>query len=125
MPHHVILTLGDFTVYALAGEGGPARGQLRTNALRALRYYLGDRDSGRTDWPCPRFLPDIGGAARVDLDLTIDEELWQALSDEAARQGVEPERLAEHAALYFAASRDAGRVDEEMLEVLDEGSGGP
>jgi hypothetical protein len=118
--HRLILTLGEFTVYALAGGPGPARGQLRISAMRALRYYLEDRASGRTDWPCPTFLPDVGGAGKVDLDLTLDEALWRELRAEAERQGVEPERLAEHAALYFAGSRDAGRIDQEALEAQNE-----
>ncbi len=52
------------------------------------------------------------------MELSVDEGLWDSLEQEAARQGVPAPRLAEHAALYFAADRDAGRVTQRILEDL-------
>jgi hypothetical protein len=82
--------------------------------VRAVRYYLEDSDSGRVEWPCPDFLrnkPAGGGA----VELSVDEDLWDSFEQEASRQGVPVQRLAEHAALYFAADRDAGRVTQRIL----------
>ena len=117
---HVSLHLGEFTIYALAGEKGPASGQVRSNTVRAIRHYLSDRDTGRADWPCPTFLRDGAGAKGVELDLAVDDALWRSLEQEAERQGVHVRQLAEHAALYFAADRDAGRLTEHALDQLDD-----
>lgn len=116
---HVSLRLGEFTIYALAGEKGPASGQVRSNAVRALRYYLGEHDTGRPDWPCPTFLSD-GGGGSVELDLAVDDDLWRSFEREAERQGVDVGKLADHAALYFAADRDAGRLTDDALDQLDD-----
>jgi hypothetical protein len=119
MKLNVTLRFGEFTIYALSSEEGTARGRVRSNAIRALRYYLSDRDAGHTDWPCPAFL-DVAADGGVDVELAIDRALWRSLEREADRQGVSAAQLAEHAALYFAASRDAGRLTKAMLENLDD-----
>jgi hypothetical protein len=111
MKRAVTVRFGEFTVYALAGEKGPPSGRVRSNAVRALRFYLSESDSGRPDWPCPAFLPD-GGAGGVELELTVDDELWLSVEQEADRQGIPVGKLAEHAALYYAANRDAGRITD-------------
>lgn len=49
----------------------------------------------------------------------MDAKLWADFEREAKRQGVPVERLAEHAALYFAADRDAGRVTQRILEDME------
>ena len=117
---HVTLRLGEFTMYALAGEKGPASGQVRSNAARALRYYLGQRDAGGADWPCPTFLPGGANGGGVEVDLTVDDDLWRSFEQEAERQGVHVRQLAEHAALYFAANRDAGRLTQPVLDDLED-----
>jgi hypothetical protein len=119
MNRQVTLRLGEFTSYALSSEGGIARGRIRSNTIRALRYYLSERDTGREGRPCPAFLdaPTEGG---VEVELAVDGALWSALESKAERQGVPPAQLAEHAALDFAASRDTGRLTQSIVDDLDD-----
>jgi hypothetical protein len=90
----------------------------------ALRCYLGDRESERPAWPYPDFLrgSETEGDASIELDL--DAELWHEFEQEADRQGVSVEQLAEHAAFYFAAELDAGRLTQRILDDLESGEGG-
>lgn len=115
----VNLNFGDFTLHALAGEGGSVNDEVRASAVRALRFYLRDSDSGRASWPCPEFLSDVEGHGGAGLELSVDEGLWSSLEDEAERQGVSAAQLAEHAALYFAANWDDGRAAQLLLDGLD------
>lgn len=119
MTRHLVLHVGEFTIYALAGGEGPASNRLRVNTQRALRYYRSERDSGRSEWRSPDFLPQASGERRIELELELDDVLWRWLEREAGDQGVPVERLAEHAVLYFAADLDAGRLSQERLEELD------
>jgi hypothetical protein len=119
MTRSLVLHLGEFTIYALAGGEGPASNRLRVNARRALRHYRAERDSGRPDWRCPDFLPAAEGEGDVELDIELDEMLWRWFEREASAQGVSLERLAKHAVLYFAADLDAGRLSPERLAELD------
>lgn len=111
----VTVAVSAFALEALAGEeqGGPER--LPETLVRAIRCYMHDRDSGRTGWRCPAFLRDreAGGVA---LELRIDEDLWRDFEAEAARQSVSTQQLAGHAAFYFAAEVDAGRVAERIFD---------
>lgn len=115
MKRNVNLRLGGFTLYALTGEEKPASDRIQASAVRALRFYLSDREFGGADWAYPGFLPDVEGHGELGLELTVDEDLWSALVREAERQGVSPSQLAEHAALYFAANWDAGRRAAELM----------
>ena len=54
------------------------------------------------------------------MQLDLDAELWQALSQEAINQDVTVQQLLEHAVLYFAAEDNAGRVTERIIEDLGE-----
>jgi hypothetical protein len=113
----VTIRVSAFALEALAGDdqGGP--GRLPETMVRAIRCYLSDRDSGRTGWAFPPFLRnrESGG---VTLELKIDEDLWRAFEAEAARQKVSTQQLAGHAAFYFAAEVDAGRIAERILDDL-------
>ncbi len=85
----------------------------------ALVYYLSDRELGRAAWRVPAFLgtaPNRG----PELQVRLDEETVDALEEEAGRQQVSPERLAEHALMYFLADLDSGRVSDRLGEALDE-----
>lgn len=85
------------------------------DVLRAIRFYLNDRDSGGSGWRYPEFLRGTSLGGKVDIELTIENSLWRSLKKEAENQGVSIEQLVEHAALYYAAELDAGRVAERML----------
>lgn len=88
----------------------------------ALRCYLGDRDAGRPAWPYPGFLRGSEPPREESVEIG-DAGLWRELEEEAERQGVSAEQLAEHAAFYFAAELDAGRVTQRILDDLGSGEG--
>jgi hypothetical protein len=130
------MTLGDITVVRegsvgkqrvnielsrLAFEGLTSGGPEAAGPLRmedALRCYVGDRGTDRPAWPYPGFLRSAERRGEVELELEVAEDLWRAFSEEAERQDVTVGQLAEHAAFYFAAEVDAGRVTERILEDL-------
>ena len=102
-------------------SGGDAPAPVQMEA--ALRCYLGDRDASRPAWPYPGFLRESETPREVTVEIG-DAELWAELEREAERQGVSAEQLAEHAAFYFAAELDAGRVTQRILDDLASGEGG-
>ncbi|HXR31557.1 MAG TPA: hypothetical protein VN752_10510 [Solirubrobacterales bacterium] len=124
MKRSVNVWLGTLAQAALFGEeqGGVALASSRLE--RAIRCYLNDRDSGRLDWPYPGFLDDVGedgvDGERSEVEVLVDQGLWRELGGEAERQQVSPERLLEHATLYYAAELDAGRITRRILADLDE-----
>jgi hypothetical protein len=113
------LELGEFTLDALAGEHGMDVESISSRLAGAIRYYLADRESGRPEWHTPTLPLDEAAGARVKLELSIDDSLWSSLREEAEQQGVTAQQLAVHAALYFAADRDAGRLTERIVDGLD------
>jgi hypothetical protein len=123
----VTVRLGTLAAKALTGydkDGTGARnggGGAAEGVSKAVRFYLHDRESDGPGWEYPRFLRDPKpGEELLELELDIDESLWRALKSEADRQGVDVPRLLEHAALYYAAGLDAGRVTERILGDLEE-----
>ena len=90
----------------------------------ALHCYLGDRGSERPAWPYPAFLRGSETEKDASIELELDAGLWREFEEEADRQGVSVEQLAEHAAFYFAAELDAGRVTQRILDDLESGEGG-
>jgi hypothetical protein len=114
--------LGSLALQALAGEkeekevGGP----MPSRVVRAIRCYLNDKGSGSPSWRYPSFLAeqerDGGGG---EMRVSIDEGLWHSLEREAVSQGISPQRMVEHAAFYFAAEVDAGRITQRILADLD------
>jgi hypothetical protein len=108
-------------VFAAHRRRSPPEWGCRPRSLgrRAIRYYLCDTNSDRIEWPYPGFLPDEEEAGeRVTLELEIDSAVWSDFKQEAERQGVPPQRLAQHAVLYFVADRDAGRITQRILDAL-------
>jgi hypothetical protein len=91
----------------------------------ALRCYLGDRGSERPAWLYPEFLRGSETKRETSIELGLDPELWREFEEEAERQGVSVEQLAEHASFYFAAELDAGRVTQRILDDLEKGESGP
>jgi len=53
------------------------------------------------------------------VELDVADDLWLEFGEEAASQGVTVDQLAEHAAFYFAAEVDAGRVTNRILDDLE------
>ncbi len=112
------VSLGTFACQALAGEAGHGAEHVSSRVVRALRAYLGEKDSGRAGWAYPGFMRGEQPAETVELQLELEEGLWRSLEDEAAGQGVRPEQLLEHAVMYYAAEIDAGHVTQRILDEL-------
>lgn len=103
---------------------GESNADVSLRVENALSCYLGDRGGERPAWAYPAFLRGSETRRDVELELSVREDLWRDFEEEATRQGVTVEQLAEHAAFYFGAEVDAGRVTQRILEDLDSGAGG-
>ncbi len=120
MKRSATVSVGGFTERALLGESGEGAEHLDTRAERALRAYLGDKEAQRSGWSVPAFA-GREPAERVELQLSLDEDLWAALEAEAAEQGVSVDVLVSHALLYYVAEADAGEITQRILDDLDDG----
>lgn len=93
------------------------KGSRGTQLGLAISFYLRDRDRGSPAWAYPGFLRDTEPRADSSVvEVEVEDSVWALFEAEAERQGVGVSRLAEHAALYFAAAMDAGRVTQRFLE---------
>jgi hypothetical protein len=98
---------------AKALEAQVRAGSSRDAVVRtAARYYLADRESGRIAWRPPRFLRavDEPAATLTETNVELDDVTSKALEKEARQQGLAPDRLAEHALLYYLADLSTGRA---------------
>lgn len=109
-----VVAVSALALEALMDDAGEETAQLRMES--ALRAYLADRDSVRPAWPYPGFLrgSEVQRDVRVEMELAAD--LWAGFEEEAARQEVTVDQLAEHAAFYLAAELEAGRITQRILE---------
>lgn len=116
---HVTVDLSHLAFEALMGDevGSELRAPVRMES--ALRCYLGDRGEDRAAWPYPGFLRGSEAKRDVQVEFDLDEDLWHGFEEEASAQGVSVGQLAEHAAFYFAAELNAGRLTERILEDLE------
>jgi predicted transcriptional regulator len=117
----VTLHIDQFLQEALDGYAKERRGSASSVVRMAALYWLADRDSARPSWRVPRFRrePGVSGDA---VRVGVDDDTWRALEEEAVRQGVDPEVLAEHALLYFLADLDSGRVASRLEHLADPGA---
>ena len=112
MTKNMTLCLDSFGQQALSQFADEHRDSASAVVRTASLYYLADRDSGRPAWRVPRFTRDASSGDSLDIDL--DDDTFAALRHEAASQGVDPSRLAEHALLYYLADLDGGRLAERI-----------
>jgi hypothetical protein len=118
LPRRVIpVGLSRLAFDALAGDhgAGAAPGRLQS----AVRCYLGDRGANQAAWPYPAFLRGSRPQQDVEVELEVKDDLWRSFEAEASRQEVSPQQLLEHAAFYFAAELDAGRITQRILDDLE------
>jgi hypothetical protein len=117
----VTVRLSQLAFEALAGEerDGSVRVPGRTES--AIRLYLGDKGAGRPAWPYPGFLRQSQTREDVGLELDVDPDVWLQFEAEAERQSVSAQQLLEHAAFYFAAELNAGRLTQRILDDLESG----
>lgn len=116
MNRSISIEMSAFARDSLASGSENGSFDLSAKTTEALRYYLGDKDSGRIAWPCPAGMFEPQGGERAELN--IDDALWGDLEAEARAQGVPAEELFRHAILYFAAELDSGRVTERLVDDL-------
>jgi hypothetical protein len=104
---------------ALGGKRRDPAAAASSRAESAIRLYLSDKGAGRPAWPYPAFLEGSETQEDVDLELQVDPDLWLQFEAEAGRQGISTQQLVEHAAFYFAAELNAGRITQRILDDLD------
>jgi hypothetical protein len=109
------VALGAFSLESLGGAYRRDTATLGRSLTQAIRYYLADMDSGRAGWPYPSFGRDANDGQVVELRVSLDSAIWDDFSKEADRQGVSTGQLVQHAALYFAADRDSGRLAQRIV----------
>jgi hypothetical protein len=103
--------------YALTTKTSPSS-VVRT----AAHYYLSDREASNVGWRVPRFARESGRRPEgFELRIELDDDTWAALEEEAARQAVPTELVAQHAVLYFLADAHTGRLARRLGEALERG----
>ncbi len=98
-----------------AGSGENGAEPSSDDILRVIRFYLKEKGSGGTGWFYPDLLRQGSPEEEIEVELDIEDSLWREMRAEAARQQVSVTQLLEHAALYYAAELDAGRLTERIL----------
>jgi hypothetical protein len=117
----VRVVIGAFGADSLRTAREREETHLPRSLMQAIRYYLIERDSERVAWPYPELRrgdPEPSGDGAVGVEVSLDDAVWKAFGEEAERQAVSVDRLAEHAALFFAADRDSGRLSRRILDRL-------
>jgi hypothetical protein len=117
-----MVRLGPIAAKALSGSGQPDQDTIERTLGRAIAYYLGPGRGSAAGWAFPKFLvpaAEPSGSAAVPLGRAA----WDEIAIEAERQAIEPDSLVQHAALFYGAARDAGRLPDGDLDGLDQESG--
>jgi hypothetical protein len=117
MMKSVIVRLDRFGQEALE-EHLRGTGESESDALDvAVRYYLGDADSGRMAWKVPRKNTRVDPEDEIELEL--DDDLHGQLRRESRRQHVSPDLLAMHALMYYLADLDSGRAAARLGDAIN------
>jgi predicted DNA-binding ribbon-helix-helix protein len=116
----VTLALGRFGWSSLAAEARRERRPLEELISRAAAYLRSELPAGRSALRVP---PAAGRAPcrSSRIELALPAPVWQELGEEAGRQRVALGRLLEHAALYYLAAVDSGRVAATAVEEVGDG----
>lgn len=114
----VTVVLSQLAYEAMMGDDLDSTVRVTVRMECALRCYLGDKDTKRPAWPYPGFLRGSEPRRDVEVRFEVEEDLWRDFEREAAAQEASVDQLAEHAAFYFAAEADAGRLTERILDDL-------
>ncbi len=85
----------------------------------ACSYYESELAAGRTATRVPRFGKPVTERESRDLVLELHARTLKRLEKEAERQGLGLERLVEHAAIFYLADLDAGRVAQRIIRRAD------
>lgn len=115
----VAVRMSQLAFEALTEEGRTGSPRAPVRASSAIRVYLGDKSADEAAWPYPGFLRGSETREDVELELDVDPDLWIQFEAEAEKQGVSIQQLLEHAAFYFAAELEAGRITQRILDDLE------
>jgi hypothetical protein len=88
----------------------------------AAAYFDAELGESRAAAFAPRFKPEGQGTSR-EISLELTDACWKRLESEAEERGVTLDRLLEHAALFFLADVDSGRVADHVLARAKRGRG--
>jgi hypothetical protein len=88
----------------------------------AAAYFDAELGESRAAAFAPRFKPEGQGTSR-EISLELTDACWKRLESEAEERGVVLDRLLEHAALFFLADVDSGRVANHVLARARESRG--
>jgi hypothetical protein len=124
MSRSLTLEMDTFGLEAFT-ELAESQGSSASRLVRmAAHYYLADADDGRPEWRVPSFAHGVEPERRhAGVPVELDDATWNALVEEARRQGVDIGVLAAHAVLYFMADVDSGRVAQRMGDSVTERPG--
>lgn len=111
----ISITFDEFGWSVLEGEARAEGLELDRLVSLACAYYKSELATERTATRVPRF--DQSAAERETrlLELELDAQSLRLLEQEAEDQELELERLIEHAAIFYLADLDAGRVAERVI----------
>jgi hypothetical protein len=116
----VTLAFGRFGWSSLAAEARRERRSLEELISRAAAYLRSELPAGGSALRVPLAGREPHGhASRIELALPA--AVWQALGEEASRQRVPLGRLLEHAALYYLAAVDSGRIAAGAVDEVGHG----
>jgi hypothetical protein len=119
----VTLQLGEFAVDAIERQARALGISADRLVREALIYYVSDLGSERLAARPQRIAAESSGRFQremLELCVDVDARTWEELEREAARYEMPLERLLGHAALYYLADLEAGRVAARIVEGLDE-----
>jgi hypothetical protein len=111
----VTVAIGVLAAEALSA-GPPKPTRLDVIVAQAIRFYLRP-ESVEAGWAYPKFL-GVGQGEGPPVEAHVERPLWEELGSEARRQEVGEAELLQHAAMYFAAARDGGRLTTRILEMI-------
>jgi hypothetical protein len=100
---------------AIAGKD-PDLDRVAEGVGQAIGCYMAAKGSSGSGWAYPSFLPGEESADGIEVRLSVDEDLWRSLEEEADEQEVPLPRMVVHATLWFAAELEAGRVTRPIVE---------
>jgi len=88
----------------------------RRGSRGAIRCYLADADAVRPGWRYPNHLRDRDSGGGVELEVSVEWELWRALELEAERQDVSTAQLIEHVALYYGTRNNTNYPELRIID---------
>ena len=111
----ISITFDEFGWSVLEGEARAEGLELDQLVSLACAYYKSELATKRTATLVPRFDQSAADRETRLLELELDAQSLRVLEQEAERQELELERLIEHAAIFYLADLDAGRVAERVI----------